>query len=111
MFERLGHALLGGVFGALLGLAGWWLYGLAHSLVYDGPGMDPVLRHWLVCLGGVFALFGFIFRGRVVDFFADALGAALHFEFSETPGNGVSTVFAMVFLALVVAAIWYTVPG
>lgn len=111
MFQRLGHALLGGLFGGVLGLAGWWLYGLAHSLFYDGPGMDPVLRHWLLGLGGVFAVLGFIFRGRVVDFFADTLGAVFHFEFGDTPGNGASAAFALVFLALVVAAIWYTVPG
>ncbi len=47
LLDRLGYALIGLFFGALIGVAGWWLYGVAHSVRYRGPGMDPLLRHWV----------------------------------------------------------------
>jgi hypothetical protein len=57
--DQITYALLGALFGALVGVACWWLYGLAHSLNYYGPGMDPVLRHWVSYAGGAFAVTGF----------------------------------------------------
>lgn len=108
--ERLSYAIIGAIFGALLGVACWWLYGLAHSMNYYGPGMDPVLRHWVTWLSAIFATCGFIFRARVGDFFGDSLSAIFHFEGGDTPGNSVSPAFAIVFLAIIIAAIWFSAP-
>ncbi|NJD07639.1 MAG: hypothetical protein FIA97_14250 [Methylococcaceae bacterium] len=108
--ERVSYAIFGAIFGALLGIACWWLYGIAHSLNYDGPGMDPVLRHWVTHLTAVFAALGFLFRARVGDFLGDALSAIFHFEAGANPGNSASPFFAIVFLAITIAAIWFTVP-
>jgi hypothetical protein len=109
--ERITYAAIGGVFGALVGVACWWLYGLAHSLNYDGPGMDPVLRHWLTYVTAAFAAFGFVFRERIGDIVGDTLNAIFHFEINDTPGNSVGAVAAVVFLAIAIAAIWFTVPS
>jgi len=110
--DRLGYALIGAFFGALVGVAGWWLYGLAHSLSYDGPGMDPVLRHWVQYSAAAFAVLGFIFRARAADAVADTVSGILHFEFDETPGQAASALVLCVVLVLVlvIAAIWFTSP-
>lgn len=107
--ERLTFALIGLFFGVLLGAACWWLYGLAHSLNYDGPGMDPKLRHWITCSGAAFAALGFLFRDRVGEFVGDVIGAIFHFECDDTPGKHASPLLGCVFLAIIVAAIWFTV--
>jgi hypothetical protein len=108
--ERISYAIIGSIFGAVLGVICWWLYGLAYSLNYYGPGMDPVLRHWVASLAAVFAALGFIFRARVGDFLGDSLSAIFHFEAGDTPNNSVSPAFAVAFLAIIIAAIWFTVP-
>ncbi len=110
LLDRLGYALIGLFFGALIGVAGWWLYGVAHSLNYDGPGMDSVLRHWVQCSGAAFAVLGFIFRARAADAVADTVSGILHFEFNETPGQAASVLVLCVALGLVIAAIWFTSP-
>ncbi len=110
LFDRLGYALIGLFFGALIGVAGWWLYGLAYSLNYDGPGMDPVLRHWVQSMGAIFAVLGFIFRARAADAVADTVSGILHFEWDEIPGRTASALVGCVVLALVIAAVWFSSP-
>ena len=108
--DRISYAFLGLFFGALVGVACWWLYGLARSLNYDGPGMDPILRHWVTYLGGVFAAFGFLFKERVGDFIGDTISGILHFEVNYPPGSAASAWVGLVFLAIIIAAVWFTVP-
>ena len=110
LFDRLGYALIGAFFGAILGIVGWWLYGVAHSLNYSGPGMDPVLRHWVQYCGGAFSAWSFVFRERAADAVGDTVSAILHFEFNETPGRTASVLVCCVALAITLAAIWFTSP-
>lgn len=93
-----------------MGVVCWWLYGLAHSLNYDGPGMDPVLRHWVVYVGGVFAALGFLFKERVGDFIGNTISGIFHFEANDAPGSTASALVGLVFLAIIIAAVWFTVP-
>ena len=109
--DRVTYAIIGAVLGALIGVACWWLYGLAHSLNYFGPGIDPMLRHWLTYSGGAFAAIGFLFRQRLGDAVGDTIGAIFHFEQNLAPEGRVSPLFVLVFLALIIAAIWFTVPS
>ena len=111
LFDRLGYAMISAFFGAVVGIAGWWLYGLTHSLNYTGPAMDPVLRHWLVCSTSVFAALGFFFKDTAADFLADAVSAIVHFEFNEASGNAARYGVSLVFIALCIAAIWFTTPS
>ena len=80
IIDRITCAFFGLLFGALIGVACWWLYGLAFSLSYDGPGLDPVLRHWVVWVGGAFGVLGFWFRERMGDFIGSTISAIFHFE-------------------------------
>ncbi len=109
--DRVAHALLGAVLGLLIGVAGWWLYGLAHSLNYDGPAMDPVLRHWLSWAGAAFATMGFVLRQRVTQAVGDTFKAIFHFELDAAPDERGGAIVALVFVVIVLAAIWFSVPG
>ncbi len=108
--ERITYALLGSVFGAVIGVVCWWLYGLGHSLNYDGPGMDPVLRHWLVWSSGAFGIVGFVFREHVGDVVGDTISAVFLFESNQPPNESVRTLVALVFIAIIIAAIWFSAP-
>ena len=108
--DRVTYALLGALFGALVGILCWWLYGLAHSLNYEGPGMDPVLRHWVTYSGWAFAAVGFLFRQRVVSVIGDIFNAIFHFEVDTAPEERSGPIVGLVFLVIIVAAIWFTVP-
>ena len=110
LLDRLEYALISGLFGCALGALCWWLYGMAHSLNYDGPGMDPALRHWLLGAGGSFAVLGAVLGAKAADVVGDVLNAILHFEFNDTPGNGTRWLVALVFVAICIAAIWFTTP-
>jgi hypothetical protein len=44
------------------------------------------------------------------DFAGDTISAILHFEFNDTPGNGTRWLVALVFVAICIAAIWFTTP-
>ena len=107
--DRLGYGLLGAAFGSLFGTIGWWLYGLAHSLNYDGPGMDPILRHWITWAGGTFAVFGLLFGPLLGGLIGDTIAAIFHFEMGVSPRNP-SLGMSLIFIAIVAAAIWFTVP-
>ena len=109
--ERFGYACISAFFGAVLGVACWWLYGLAHSLSYDGPGLDPVLCHWVVWLAFCNALLGFSIGARAGDVFADLWSAVFHFEFEQTPGASARLVCSLAFLAIVIVAIWFSAPA
>ena len=110
LLDRLGYAFISALFGAAIGVAGWWLYGVAHSLNYDGPSMDPVLRHWLVCGIGVFAVLGFVFQQTTADFVGDTVSAMVHFEFDEVPDHAGRYLVFAVLLVICLAAIWFTTP-
>lgn len=107
--ERLASAVFGGVLGALLGGLCWWLYGLAYSLRFHGPGIDPALRHWLVGMGGSFALLGLVLGARVADWLGDALSAIISLEWDTQPAQ--HTLVLVLALGLLVALLWFSAPG
>lgn len=111
LLERLQYAAISGVMGALLGVLGWWLYGVAHSLQYDGPGWHDVLRHWVLGCGGGFALLGFVLGASAADVWADTVGAVVAFEFQMDIHSKITFAFACVYVALLVAAIWWSTPA
>lgn len=109
--DRIFHAVLGGIFGAAIGAACWFLYGLAYSLNYSGPGMDPVLRHWVTWTSAALAVAGFLLRHRVADVIGDIISGIFHFESNDSSPHGLRTLAILVLLVIVIAAIWHTAPG
>jgi hypothetical protein len=110
ILDRLCYALIGMVFGAMIGVVCWWLYGLAHSLNYAGPGMDPILRHWLTYASAAYAAFGFFFRDSVGNIVGDTLGAIFQFKANSVPEGKASPIVSLLFIVIIVAAIWFTAP-
>jgi hypothetical protein len=108
--ERFSYALISAFFGALIGVAFWWLYGLAHSLNFSGVGIDPILRHWLIYSSAGFAIFGFLFREHAGDVVGAVINAVFHFESDQLPNESAGVWVGLIFIALVLAAIWFTAP-
>ena len=106
MIDRITYAGIGAIFGALIGAACWWLYGLAHSLQYDGPGIDPSLVHWVKPFGAVFALIGFVLRDKAGDVVGHLIGAIFNFEADRHQTN-VPVWLAVLVLAGIASLIWF----
>lgn len=73
----------------------------------SGPGMDPVMRHWLVGSVSAFAVLGFVLGSRAADFVGDVLSAIFHFEVNNGQPRKTDTFFALNFLLIVMAATWF----
>lgn len=81
-----------------------------HSLNYSGPGMNPVLHHWVIWTSAELADIGFVFRVSAADAVGDIVSGIVHFERNDTSGHGLRTVPSLVCVAIVIAAIWHTTP-
>lgn len=72
--------------------------------------MDPILRHWLNSAGGTFASMGFLLRQHVTHVMSDTCKAIFHFELDSAPEARWGAIVSLVFMAIVIAAIWFSVP-
>jgi hypothetical protein len=111
MSSRLAYAAIGLLFGGVLAVVLWWLYGLGLSVSWGHAdrSLTPHLQPWLIYVGGGCAVAGFILKERV----GDLVGSALRFVYdAETLGEGSSNVpgwlVALVLLG-VAALVWYFV--
>jgi hypothetical protein len=111
LVDRFGYAFVSALFGAVLGVIGWWLHGLANPVNFSGPGIDPVLQHWVIyCSGGLWLL-GFWQKERVADLLGDTIHAIYHFEISHYPGRALGMFVCLIWIVLLFAATWATAPG
>ena len=110
VLDRVAFGAKGAVAGLPLGVLGWWLYGMAHSLNYHGLKMDPILVHWLTWMSAVMAVLGIVFGPLVGLAIRDTLLAAFHFEIGTYPRNP-SAWLAIVLLSILAAAIWFSTPN
>jgi hypothetical protein len=106
VIDRVIYAAIGALFGALIGAACWWLYGLAYSLRYDGPGIDPSLLHWVKQFGAVFAITGFVLRDKAGDVVGHLVGAIFNFEADRHQAD-LPVWLAVLVLAGIAALIWF----
>ena len=109
LFDRLTYALIGFLFGAVIGVACWWLYGVGMSRHHLGHGVDPMLRHWVQFVGLGFSAIGFLFREQVGDAIGNAIGAIFQWESERYTTRG-SVALATALLVGVVLAAWWFAP-
>jgi hypothetical protein len=109
--DRLSYAFIGAVLGAVLATVCWWLYGLALSLRYSGPGIDPQLIHWVKVLGGAFAILGFAFKDKVGSLAGDALAGIFNFEANHAPTEHVSWWQVLLTVVLAAGLLWFLMRG
>lgn len=105
--DRLVYALIGAGFGALLGVAGWWLYGLGMSVRYLGPGIDADLLHWVKAGAAVFAALGFLFKDRVGGLLGGSIAGVARFEAGRTEERHLTGAQIVVALVVLAALAWY----
>ena len=105
--DRIFYAVFGAGFGAVLGVVGWWFYGLSLSIRYHGPGIDPDLLHWVKAGAAIFAVLGFLFRDRVGEFVGNTLSALFRFESGSREESHLTPGQIAIVLVLVAALAWY----
>jgi hypothetical protein len=106
-FDRFAYALIGFIFGAVLGAVCWWLYGLGLSLRMYGPGIDPAIRHWIIYVGLAFAVLGFVFQDGVGDALGSMLSAIFDFEEGSYSRRDTRILTSLLLLALIGLGIWF----
>lgn len=77
--ERLTSAVLGGLFGALIGLALAWLLGVFSQTLGVGT-LHPDVATWLGLGALTFALMGLLFGRHLGSFVGNVLNALFQFE-------------------------------
>ena len=107
--ERLSYALIGAVLGSVLGIACWWLYGLALSGRYAGPGIDPAAIHWVKLTATLFAVLGFIFKEKVGTAVGAVLATIFHFEAGTERQSSLSWWQVLAVVGIIAFVFWYVV--
>ena len=107
--ERVTYALIGAVLGSMLGIACWWLYGLALSARYAGPGIDPTAFHWVKVAGASFAVLGFVFKEKVGTAVSAVLAVIFHFEAGTERQSNLSWWQVLAVVGIIAFVFWYVV--
>src|SRR5262245_20277987 len=101
MLDRLVNAVLGGVFGALLGVLLWWLYGMGFSarmVSHAHPGIAP----WVMYIAGTCAVLGLLLKSAVADVIGDIVSGIYKSETQPDPWW-----LILLLLGIAVIVVWY----
>jgi hypothetical protein len=105
MLDRIIFSIISLLFGSLLAVILWLLYGLAFSRHYTtGIGYD--LIPWLKYIGGSFAVIGFILKEKTADILGDIITIVYD---AETKEPGWLSVIAIIGALVIVALLYVTV--
>jgi hypothetical protein len=107
MLDRLTYALVGAVFGAIIAIACWFLYGLAFSAGFPGVSINRELGPWLKGIAGLFAVLGFLFKDRVGSVVGDTIALLFTAESGKNHGPNLSFWKSIIWLAVIGLIIWY----
>ena len=105
--DRLTYALIGSLFGALLGIVCWFLYGLAFSRQMSGTGINASVLPWIKVLGGLFGTLGFLFKDKVGSIVGTTIAGIFSVEGDRDYGPNLSFSKSMLVLAVIAAVVWY----
>lgn len=100
--DRLSYALIGFVFGSLLGMLCWFAYGLRpHG--YIGH-LHLSMLDWIKYSGGAFAVIGFLFRENV----GNVIGGLFNsfFDSNANGSSGFAQIWGVWILALLFALLF-----
>lgn len=105
--DRIVYAVMGAIFGTLIGVACWWLYGLALSMRINGPGLDHTLSHWVSVFAGLFAALGFILKEKAGTLVGSTIASILRAESDKEPEVHLSWWQVVLVLAVLTGLVWY----
>ena len=107
--DRVIYAAIGAVFGSLLGLVCWFLYGIAFSRQFQGMSLNVDALPWIKSIGGLFALLGFVFKDRVGSIVGDTIAGIFSLESERDYGPNLSFWWGLLVLLVIAGIIWYVV--
>jgi hypothetical protein len=109
--DRLIYALIGAVFGAVLGLVCWWLYGLAFSVQVHGTGLNHEALPWVKVLAGLFATLGFVLKDRAGSVVGQTIAGLFSLESQGDHGPHLSFGKGLLVLVVIAAIVWYVLSS
>lgn len=104
MLDRATYAFLGFCFGAVFGLVGCLVHGQVFAGSAPGSLLDPRLRAWMLSMGAVFALLGFVLKDRFASALGEAFASLLGSRAGQQQLSGGKAVLLIGFLA---GVLWY----
>ena len=105
--NRLIYAALGAISGAVLGVAGWFLYGMEFSHSVNQPGRGNTnLLYWVYTSAGMFAVYGFLYKDKVADVAAADAEVMVEREVNSYFPR-FSWLGAFIVVVLVAGFVWY----
>lgn len=107
LFDRLSFALLGFIFGSLLAVLLWVLYGHGFSLRHAARREWGELSLWIRYVGGGFALLGFLLTDRVGDVVGSTTREVYEYESRYFVPTEVPTWLAIPVLVGVGLGVWH----
>ena len=112
MIERAQYALIGAVFGAVVGALAWWLFGIGTPSMSRQAFLQPDLFAWLKPTCAVGAVLGFVLKDKVGSVAGEAIslvfGAAMN-SGQERSGPEVPRWLVVAVLVAVVLGAWFYV--
>ena len=106
IFDRLGYALIGFVFGAVLALGVWFLYDAGFSRRIGAPEIHAGLLTWVKYIGGFFGVIGFLFKASAGSAVGGTLQEIHDYERGK-PANPEIPIWLAVILAVAIAVcVW-----
>ncbi|MGP1516439.1 MAG: hypothetical protein ACTTJV_02345 [Ottowia sp.] len=109
--ERLTYAAIAAFFGALLGVALWWLYGLGFSHTLRYRALAPAaFWHWVLGMSGGMAALGFVLCERAADWLGHLLTALFRFEDFSLPERMSGFWWSLLAILGWIALLWITAP-
>ena len=109
--DRLTYAVIGAVFGSLLGVICWFLYGLGFSNQFRGMNLHAEALPWVKVFASLFGALGFILKDRAGTILGNSIAGLFSAESGRDHGPNLSLGAGFVVLAVVAGIVWYVVTS
>jgi ABC-type uncharacterized transport system permease subunit len=104
--DRLFSAALGALFGALIGLACAWIFGVYSNRLGAGAMDGIVIKNWMAYGAIVFGVLGLLVGSKAGGAVGGAIASLINFEDTNHDPQ-VPTWFAVIFLIAVAFCVWW----
>ena len=105
--DRLAYALIGAVFGAVIGAALWYFYDAGFSSRIGAPEIHAGLAAWVQYAGGFFAVLGFLFKAGVGSAVGGTVNEVYDYERGKRPNAAIPVWFAVILVVAIAVCVCY----
>lgn len=106
LYDRIGYAFIGFVFGSILGLILFLLYDAGLSLRVSSKRYDIGLVNWIKYGGGICAILGFFLKSRVGDIVGSSSKGIADYEGYKDLRADIPGWLAVLILISIVLILW-----